>query len=305
MIGLLRAEFLRMRQSRALLIGLLAVVGLVGFSHWRISGVTTEFAQAWERRVEMLVRHPEYENETRPLQDQGVARIRVAKRAYTPAGAAALSAGLMSSALGTGLAVGLGVWVLGTEFTHDTMRYVFLRQPRRIRMLLSKFGAGAITIAVAAASVALITGGINAMTQRSLPSSAGAPVPWTILGLGSVGAWLLPLAIVPFLGLAIAFLCSLLARSALGGLIGSLAFIVGDAVLAKVVNAYEPWSISFNVWSLGSRFRGSFANVTAPFVWLGGFARAETSTSRSALYLMVIGVAALSGAILRIRSLEL
>jgi hypothetical protein len=300
---MIRAELLRLRAARGLLAGVLVALGLLVYAHYQGTQVTTDMSHGWER----LEQAPTTLRDSSFLESQRLARVRIetAKTAYSPRGAAIVAMGMLSSGVGVGLAVILGAWSFGGEFTSPGLRYWALRQPRRFKIYGAKAATGAACLVSSGLTLFLCIALVNALANRRLSPLIKHGASWHSLTPGPVIRLVTPIALVCSLGFALGSLAVLITRSWSGGLLFAGGVVTSDLMLSRLLKPYSPWSMALNIWSVASGYRGSLERVATPLVWIRDFPTQTPSALRASVYLILLTIALVGFGIERLRRLEL
>ena len=238
-----RAELLRIRRSRALFFVLAGLLALVCFARFEGARIPAQMASG-------LARETSPSSSDNLEQSATEAQVRIAKSLYSPPGALATVAGLMSSALGLALGAALGAWGLGVEFGYGTIRYVALRNPRRSQLLAAKFAAVCVTVICTAVVLTALLFVVDAYSGRGFRLVHRQGLPLRVLLNLNPGQWIVSALLTVVLGFALAILGVVLARSLFGGVVGAGGVVVADLVVSKASHWFLPWSLSYNVWSM-------------------------------------------------------
>lgn len=309
---LLRAELKKLARSLGVVGVVLLFIGIFGLYQTRAYSSVSSFQHTVQQMEDILEGAqddcPEDRREVRPIGPGGCyeltpeqregrlyqlrtfrERIVVGETQLTPAGGVPVVLGLLSSAIGIAMALLLTATGVGMELTNGTLRGSLMRQPSRLRFLLSKcsallgLGAG---IALASIGVLALMNWIHGLLTAA---PGGAGVPWQALALPpmwiQIGMPLLVLAL--FIAMGTAFALGL--RSPVAAIAGPGALLLVDAVVARSWTVVAPYTMTFNIHSLGRGFQEDAANaLTTIWVWTAEFPGVQKSITWSLLALLVV-----------------
>lgn len=313
MSGLLRAEVLKLRRSRALLwttLGLVALFGTVALS--TTTGVKD--ADRSLRWIESLLDQPEQHcsgktclDETfrrdPAVRDRYVMQLESTRRwaasaraAASVGGVAGLALALFGSGLGALLALLLGVFVVGLELGGQTLGLVFSRQPRRWRFVVTKVVmawcahlaiVGIVVLCASALAAATSSGGdVAALALPSLMYQIAMPM--------------LTGAVFASIGVALTFVF----RSTIVPVVVTVAWIVFEVLIAKlpvIGSAIAKWTIGGHMWSLGKPFHERASESSGAY-WLWESGTLQTGSAlRAGILLIVMGALVCLAGVLSVR----
>jgi len=165
----------------------------------------------------------------------------------------------------------LGAWIVGLEYGQGTIRRALTADPRRVRFLLSKYGAA--IAATAALTIAAFVVAVVAFPAIASANDQSLPVS-DVLRTGA--AALVGNVAFAMLGASIAFLC----RSMAGGMVVALVFaFIIDSALSAIprVGEWTAQAASADLYDAMTGEPGAPSAARSALVltaWVGAFAAA-------------------------------
>lgn len=287
---LVAGELLKLK-SKSVFLGLLLLMAGVVFLQYQSMRLSSDF-EAGVRRLQGQLGQDNVPVETYGDQvREGLAEVEVAERVFTPGGGVLVSAGLMSSGLGAGLALLLGAWVVGREVSAGTIRPLLIRRPRRMHVLAAKLCVSLLVVIAVGGLLTLLLSAANGVFNRGGTSLDGNGALSSLLSFqSSWQAVAAPMVVCVFFVVLGAGL-TVITRSFVGGVLVSVAILAGDILLSRASKALAPHSILYNVWSLGRGFRTEIERVATVYLWNRDFVLPERAFLLSATYLVALAAA--------------
>ena len=299
---LLAAEMMRLRAARGLILAFLAFALLSGFSQYQGAQIAGDMAEAWDE----LADNPKAvaEHGRADEQESRAQHIRLARTAYGPTGMLVAVLSFFASALGVALGVVVGSWVFGADLPSRGLRYLLIRHPRRSHVAIAKAATGFAIVVAFAAAMLVVSLVATGLVVGALNVGAGDPYPIAaILRSSWVELAVVPLIVV-LVGGSLAALFAIVTRSAWTGLLVTGGILFADFLVSRPLRAFTEWSLSYNIWSLGSGFRNALSRVNQAYFWVQDFPVDAASFARSAIYLLAVISVAILLLVYRLRTAE-
>ncbi|MGZ3391465.1 MAG: ABC transporter permease subunit [Isosphaeraceae bacterium] len=226
-------------------------------------------------------------------------QLQIARRAFSPGAGPIVATGLFSTAVGAAAGLLVSTGSLGLEFDNRTLRTLLPRRPSRTRFLCAKMTAGFLLCLGLTAFAAVLIVLFNwALASRIGPGLGPTPTSSSAAGPSAILMVVAPVVVVGVM-VAMGSAFGVLMRSGLGAFVGTGALLSIDRLAAISSKVAAPYTLSFNVWSLGTAFGrwvGTQVSVTNQ-LWPQGFPRAARPPLEAFLFLMVVLLAGFGAAL--------
>lgn len=224
------------------------------------------------------------------------------RAALRPAMGIVRALGYMATLPGLLIAIVTATWLFGSEYSANTMRLLLLRQPNRLRLILTK-------LVVLVGFLVVLTGVVALMLTlelwvldrvRPIASLAASPITLDLAPpFRLFTAWITPM----IAGVSLAVVAGVITRSGVGNLLTPAAVLLGDFVVGRAVPAIETWTLSYNLWRAAAPYGFLTESAVSAQVWYTSFDLANDA-NRSIVLLIVVAMVCIGVALVTFRRQE-